>query len=145
MFIPAKKQINGTFGAVYLNGIHFADIEECKADIDIDRKTSQWAGSLGEDSKITGTKGSGSFKFKKVYSREIAMILPIIKSGKDLRYLLATELKDPDAYGAERCVISEVWFNNLPIIDFKVGDLISKEIKFGFNPDNVEFEDIIEK
>lgn len=145
MNIQAKRQINGTFGAVHLNGIHFADIEEFKADIDIDRKTGQWAGSLGEDSKITGTKGSGSFKFKKVYSREIAMILPIIKTGKDFRPMLVTELKDPEAYGAERCVIAEIWFNNLPIIDFKVGDLVNKEIKFGFNPDNVEFEDIIEK
>lgn len=145
MNIPAKKQINGTFGKILIGGIHFGDIEELKADIDIDRKDSQWAGGLGTDSKIVGFKGSGNFKFKKVYSREVAMILPIIKTGKDVRPILVSELKDPDAYGSENVTIAEIWFNNLPIIDIKVGELVGKEIKFGFNPENVEYSDIISK
>lgn len=145
MKINGKRQINGTFGKVYINGIEFADIEEFNADVDIDRKDTNWAGSLGTDSKIISTKGSGSFKIKKVYSREVAMILPIIKTGKDVRSIITTELKDPDAYGAERVSIEDAWFNNLNIANFKVADLVNKEIKFGFNPDNVEFLDIIEK
>lgn len=145
MKINGIRHINGTYGTVQINGIEFADIEEFNADIDIDRKEEQWAGSLGTDSKIVGTKGSGSFKIKKVYSREIALILPIIKTGKDVRSIITTNLEDPDAYGKEMLQITGCWFNNLPIANFKVGDLINKEIKFGFNPDNVEFLTLIEK
>lgn len=145
MNIPAKRQINGTFGEVYINGIHFGDIEKCNAEIDIEREAVNMAGSLGEDSKITGTKGSGSLTFKKVYSREIALIFPMIKSGKDIRAVIVTNLKDPDSYGSEKIQISDVWFNNLTIIDFELKKLLTRELKFGFNPDNVEAMEIIEE
>ena len=145
MNIPAQRQINGTFGEVYINGIHFGDIQKCTAEIEIERETVNMAGSLGSDSKITGTKGSGTISFKKVYSREVALILPIIKTGKDIRAVIVTNLADPDSYGSEKVQISDAWFNNLSIIDFEVKKLLTRELKFGFNPDNVEFMDIIKK
>lgn len=145
MNIPAQRQINGTFGEVYINGIHFGDIQKCTAEIEIEREAVNMAGSLGTDSKITGTKGSGTISFKKVYSREVALILPVIKTGKDIRAVIVTNLNDPDGYGSEKVQISDVWFNNLSIIDFEVKKLLTRELKFGFNPDNVEFMDIIKK
>jgi len=145
MKISAKRIINGSFGSISINGIHFADVEEVKLDIDIDRTDVNQGGSLGTDSKILSTKGTGSIKFKKVYSREVALLLPIIKSGKDIRAIIVCDLKDPDSYGYETVQVSEVWFNNLPVADFKVKELSTRELKIGFNPDNVEYLDIIEK
>lgn len=141
--IPDKRFINGTFGECYINGIHFADIEEVKLEVDIERKEINQAGSLGEGSKIIGTKGSGTIKFKKVYSREVALILPIIKTGKDIRALITTNIDDPDAYGSEKIQIVDAWFNNLTLTDWSVKNLSTRELKIGFNPDNVEAQELI--
>lgn len=145
MNIPGKRYINGTHGSCSIDGIHFADINEMKLEVDIDRVDVNQAGDLGTDSKMVGTKGSGSLKFNKVYSRELALILPILKSGKDIRVLVTSKIDDPDAYGSEFIQVTDVWFNNLTLADWKVKELSNRELKIGFNPSNVEALDMIKK
>ena len=96
---------------------------------------------LSIDSKITGLKGEGTLEVNKVYSRS-AEILKNWKKGKDVRSRLVISIKDPDAKGGqeERVSLDNVWFNELALAAFAVGEGIGETFPFGFTPSDAEYE-----
>jgi hypothetical protein len=43
----------------------------------------------------------------------------------------------------ERVVINDVWFNELTLMQFELGQPLTKEFPFGFDPDSLDFPDEI--
>lgn len=141
--IQGFRQISGTWGQLWWDGELIYEVEAFEAKVTPEREDVAMAGTLDVDSKITGLKGEGSFRIKKVYSRGIKKLLSAWKSGRDVRSQLVGKLADPDAYGSERVVINNVWFNDLTLMQFEKGPL-TREFPFGFTPSDVDFPDMIE-
>jgi hypothetical protein len=143
--IPGNRVITGTFGKLWWDGELIFEVESFEAKITPNREDVQMAGSLDVDSKVTNLKGEGSFKIKKVFSRGIEKLLNAWKRGEDPRSQLVGKLADPDTKGkaSERVVINNVWFNELTLMQFEVGQKLEREFPFGFTPSDVEFPDLI--
>lgn len=143
--ITGSNQILGTWGKVWWDGEEIFEVESFEAKITAERDTVSFAGSLSQDSKIKGLKGEGKMKIKKVFSRGVVKLLDAWKSGEDVRSQLIGNLRDPDTVGnqGERVVISNVWFNELVLMNFELGKKLDEEYSFGFTPNDVDYPDII--
>ncbi|MDU5082806.1 phage tail tube protein [uncultured Tissierella sp.] len=142
--VPGYRQIAGSWGQIWWDGELVFEVESFEAKITAEREDVYQAGSLDTDSKMTGLKGEGSFKVKHVFSRGVLKLLKAWKEGRDVRSQLIGKLGDPDAYGSERCVINNVWFNELTLMQFEMKQKLEREFPFGFTPSDVDFPDRIE-
>lgn len=137
------NQIAGTHGYLWWDGEQVFEVESFEAKITANREDVQMG--MDVDSKVTGFKGEGTLKIKKVFSRGISKLLDAWKKGTDPRSQLVGKLADPDAVGqqSERVVINNVWFNELTLMQFEKGQVLSVEFPFGFTPSDVDFPDQI--
>lgn len=136
------RQVNGRLGSVWWDGEQLFDVEEFEAKAKINRENVDMIGTLDVDSKITSIEGEGTLKLKKVYSRGIKKVLDAYKKGKDVRSQLIGKLADPDAYGTERVVIGNVWFNEVTIMQIKK-EILTEDLPFGFTISSVSYPDLI--
>ncbi|QEK11695.1 terminase [Crassaminicella thermophila] len=140
--IPGNRQISGKYGMLYWDGEPIYEVEAFEAKLTINREDVQQVGEGANDSKITGYKGEGMFRVKKVFSRGQKKIAQAIKEGRDPRSQLVGKLADPDSYGTERVVLNNVWFNEVILMQFEVGQVLNREFPFGFT--DWDFPDLIE-
>ena len=134
--IDARKVMNGTFGTVRINGLEYGNIQKIESKITFEREDIQFSGSLGKDSKMIATTGSGSMSFKKVNSRNQLMNIASLVSGKDFKMTLILTLDDPDAEGRESFSI-EAWTDDFDLFNFEIGSTVEENISFGFNPQSI--------
>jgi len=145
--LKGHQQLNGSWGQLWWNGELIIEVESFEAKVTANREDVPIANSLDVDSKITSLKGEGSFKIKKVFTRGINQMLKNWNSGHDIRAQLVGLLSDPDTSNKqkERVVINNVWFNELTLMQFELGQKLEREFSFGFTPSDVESPDTIEK
>lgn len=137
------RQISGSWGRLWWDGDQVFEIESFELKATPNREEIKQAGSLDVDSKITSIKCEGSFKVKKVYSRGIKKLLGDWKKGKDPRSQLTAALNDPDAFGSERVVIDNVWFNEMTLMQFELGTKLERTFTFGCTISDIDFPDVI--
>ncbi|MCT4583367.1 MAG: phage tail tube protein [Peptostreptococcaceae bacterium] len=142
--LEGYRQILGTHGQMWWDNELVYEVESIEAKTTAVREKVTMAGSMDEDSKITGFKSEGNFKIKKVYSRGVKKIVDAWKEGKDIRSKLVVKLADPDSFGTERVVIDNIWFNEVVLAQFEMGKRLDRTYKFGFKLENVDFPDLIE-
>lgn len=135
--ITGERTLTGTWGEVWLNGEKIFELNKIELKVSANRDDVQIG--IDVDSKMTGLKGEGTMAVKKVYSR-FADILKSFSTGKDVRATLMAALKDPDAVGGqeERWYLDNVWFNELPIVNWEKGAIIEEEIGLGFAPSRLQ-------
>ncbi|MEA5085102.1 MAG: phage tail tube protein [Lachnospiraceae bacterium] len=114
----SKRVINGTHGALYLDSEAVAEVKGFQAKISFNKTEINLCGQMATDVKIISTKGTGSVSMHKVNSRMVLKIGDAIKEGEDLRFVIISDLDDPDAYGAERISIKNVSFDDLTLADW---------------------------
>jgi len=141
MKVDGTRQINGSYGSVWWDGELLADIESFEAKLSIDRDEVNMAGKVSKDSKMLGWTGEGTMKVKKVYSRAQQKIALAIKAGKDPRSKIVAKLADPQAFGTERVVLYNVWFNEVMLMAFEQKTKLEEDIPFGFS--DYDFPDLI--
>lgn len=146
MKLTGARQINGSFGELWLDGELVVEVESFEAKAIANREDVMMAGSLDVDSKITSLKGEGTMKVKKIYTRGVNKLLESWRDGIDVRSQFIGKLADPDAVGkqSERVIINNVWFNEVTLMQFEQGAKLEREYPFGFTPSDVEFRDTIE-
>lgn len=129
MSLSASRVMSGTFGGVYVDGVLLAEISSFQAKHTFQRDDVQMAGEMAIDSKVTGTKGTGSLTLKKVYSRFSGYVNQI-QNGVDVRFTVIAKLDDPDALGAERVALYNVSFDEMTLMDWQVGK--TQDISYPF-------------
>lgn len=138
-----NQVLTGTWAEVWINGSLVYECEKIEAKITINREDVK----IGQDvdSKMVGLKGEGSMTINKVYSRFEAVRKAYTK-GEDVRAEIMAKLADPDAVGkqAERYSIQNVWFTELPLINWERGALVKEEVPFGFTATDMQMLDSIE-
>lgn len=132
MEIKGYNVMTGAFGTLHFDGDPIVEVEEVSVDVEIQRGDIQI--NLDVDAKMTGTKGSGSFKVKHVYTRYLKKWLDAYKKGHDVRSVLSVAINDPDSPGGqrERVNIGNVWFNKLQMGGFNKSEVVGREFEFGF-------------
>lgn len=130
--IRSNKQINGTFGSLWVNGEKWMDIESFEAKVTINFEDVNMSEDLATHKKMTGWSGEGSMTVKKVYSRGANLMAKAVKTGVLPDINLVGKLADPDAFGAERVDIREVTFNEFMLMKFEQKTNMTEELPFNF-------------
>lgn len=127
----AKRVMSGTFGELWWDGELIAECYKFTAKYTQSKETVNLARQMMEDSKVMGSKGTGSMGFYKVYSRFQAFADGVL-AGKDLRGTLVSKLDDPDAYGSERVAIYNVSLDEVPLVNWERKTIQKDEVPFTF-------------
>lgn len=138
----AKRVMSGTWGEVWLDNDYVSECYGMQAKAAFNKQDVQMCGRMAVDKKITNITCTGSLRLHKVSSRMAIKIGKEIKDGRDLRFTVISKLADPDAYGAERVVLSNVSFDDLTIADWEVATNGKVEAPFTFTDYN--FIDTVE-
>ncbi|MEK4715338.1 phage tail tube protein [Sporosarcina sp. FSL K6-5500] len=130
--IRSNKQINGTFGSVWVNNEKWLDVDAFEAKVTVNYEDVNMAEDLATHKKMTGWAGEGSLTVKKVYSRGAALLANAVKTGVLPEINLVGKLADPDAFGSERVAINDVTFNEFMLMKFEQKALGTEELPFNF-------------
>ncbi|QSB10444.1 phage tail tube protein [Lysinibacillus fusiformis] len=130
--LKANKQINGTFGTLWVNKEKWMDVESFEATVNFDFEDSNMCEDLATHKKLMGWNGEGTITVKKVYSRGAQLMGEAAKTGIIPDIELIGKLADPDAYGSERVSISEVTFNSMTLMKFEKKTKMEEELPFNF-------------
>ncbi|MCR4935321.1 MAG: phage tail tube protein [Oscillospiraceae bacterium] len=112
--------MNGTFTEVWVDGVPVAGLSSFNAKVTKQKADIQFCGQMAIDSKTTGTKGTGSIEFHKIYST-FHQDMAALSQGSDPRHTIVGKLADPDAYGAERVALYNCSFDEHTLMDAQVG------------------------
>ena len=137
----APRTISGTHGKMFWDGELIFEVTSFEAKIKPNRETIAFAGDMIADSKLMSLEGEVTFKIKKVFSRGQIKLAQAFREGRDPRSQLVGVLSDPDAYGSERIVLNNVWFNDVTLMSFESGKISEDEFSGGFT--DWSFADII--
>lgn len=139
-----RRRWNGSHGRVWWDGEMLFEIAKFEAKVTADREDVLIGNS--KDSKITSLTGEGSFTIKSVINRNINRYLEEWKNGHDPRATLVGLIDDPDAVEGqkERCILDNVWFNELLLMTFEKGQVVEKEFTFGFTPEDAAFVETVD-
>ena len=137
----AKRVISGTWGEVWLEGDKVSECYGLQAKVSFNKEDIALCGQMASDKKVTSIECTGSLRMHKVTSRMALAIGENIRNGKDVRFTIVSKLKDPDAYGAERVVLSSVSFDDLTLADWEAKSVGKVECPFTFT--DYEFLDEI--
>lgn len=127
----AKRVMSGTFGELWWDGELIAECDKFSAKYTQSKEVVNLARQTVEDSKVMGSKGTGSFRVYKVYSR-FRDYADAVQSGKDVRGTFVSKLDDPDAYGAERVAIYNVSLDEVPLVNWERKTIQKDEVPFTF-------------
>jgi len=130
--LPSNRQINGTFGSVWVNSEKWLDIESFEGKVTINFEDVNMAGDLATHKKMTGWAGEGTMTVKKVYSRGASLMANAAKTGQVPDITIVGKLADPDAFGAERVAFKEVTFNEFTLLAFEQKTPMTEELPFNF-------------
>ena len=138
----AKRVVSGTWGEVWLDGDKVSECYGLQAKASFNKENIALCGQMASDKKVTSIDCTGSLRLHKVTSRMAQAIGENIRNGRDVRFTIVSKLKDPDAYGAERVVLSNVSFDDLTLADWEAKSVGKVECPFTFT--DYEFLDVIE-
>ncbi|MBM7631100.1 phage tail tube protein [Geomicrobium sediminis] len=139
-----RNVINGAHGKLWWDGELIMEVKSFEAKVVANREEVPIG--LDVDSKIVSLAGEGTMTQKKVYSRGMRKFLDAWRNGQDLRSTLTGVLADPDAIRSqtERVSISNVWFNEMTIMQWEEQAKLEREFPFGFTVSDVDIQDTID-
>lgn len=129
----SNKQVNGTFGSVWVNNEKWFDISKFESKVSFDYEDVNMAEDLATHKKLIGWNGEGTIEVKKVYSRGTKLMADILKTGFVPDIKIVTKLEDPDSYGTERASFGGVTFNEFSPMNFELKTLMTEELPFNFS------------
>lgn len=129
----ARRVINGTFGEVWVDDDYMAEATGLNAKVSLEKQEVNQTGTLAKGYKVTGVDGKGTLKLNKVTSYFIKKLSDNLKAGKTTVCKIMSNLADPDAFGAERVMLSDCVFDELTLIDWEAKKLAEENIAFTFS------------
>jgi len=136
----AKRAMSGTHGYLWLDGEIVAECYKFQAKVTLNKEDLPMCGVMWTDSKVKSISGKGSMGLYKVNSRMAALVGDKIRVGQDPRFVLISNLNDPDSYGAERVAVKDVSFDDLTLADWDAA--VSGKVECPFTFRDFEFLDM---
>lgn len=128
----ASRVINGTHGAVWINGQKLADLESIEMKVNIEYEDQYFPEDTGKYRKFMGWTGEGTLVLKKIFTRGASLLGEGVKTGKLPEIEITTRLNDPDSYGVERISVSSVTFNEFLLTKIEQRTLLQEKLGFEF-------------
>ena len=132
MAVDTKRICNGTFGELWLDGDYVGECYKAQAKVEFTKEEIKQCGTFFTDNKVVGCKGTGSLTMHKVNSRMAIKVANMVRNKQDVRFTVISKLADPDAFGAERCAVYGVSFDDLTLFDWEAGAVGESEHPFTF-------------
>lgn len=129
----AKRVVNGSKGKMYLDGEYVAMVTSLSAKVAWNKEPVYLDGTIMEDQKTISGKGTGSVEMEKVSSFMQKKVGEAVRSGRDVRFTILSDLDDEDAYGAERVEIRNVSFDEVDIVNWSKGKKVTGTYPFTFS------------
>lgn len=123
---------SGTYGSLWLDGELVAECYGCQAKLNKTKEDVPRCRTLIAGKKMTGLSGTGTVRIYNATSRLITAESDALKSGKDLRHTMITNLDDPDNPSNQRIALKEVSFDDLTLADWEAAKLGTIEAPFTF-------------
>lgn len=136
-----EQAINGTWGEMWFDGDYMAEVTAVKMEVDLKKTAVPRCRNLIDGQKVTGLEPKGEFKVQHVNSYVMKKYSDAVKAGKTPSSTIVTNIKDPDALGAERAAAYGCILDKLIIADWENGKL--GERTYGFTYDDWELLDLI--
>lgn len=114
----ARRVINGTYGEIWIDGDNVAECTKLECKIAYDTQDVNQCKQFFTGTKITGGKISGTITVLKVTSELAVKVSENAKKGTFPPSTIISNLKDPDAYGAERVKLTGVTFTEATLADW---------------------------
>ena len=137
-----NKQIRGSFCSVWLNNEKLAEARKVEAKVSLNTEELDVNGQLGKEYRYMGFSGSGTLELHKVNSRIARLYAAGAKSGQLPEVKLDIVVTDPDAVGAQRCVLYGVVFDEFDLGSWENGTVLSESVPFKFA--DYEYLELIE-
>lgn len=128
----AGRVINGTHGAVWINGEKLFDLESLELKVTIEYEDVYFPEDTGKHRKFIGWVGEFNLVLKKMFSRGANLLADAVKNGQMPDIEITTRLADPDAYGVERTTVSGVTFNEFLLAKIEQRTLLQEEMSGEF-------------
>lgn len=128
----AKNVINGTFGEMWINSEYIAEVTGLQAKVAYNKSDVNQIGQLMTGSKVTSAKGTGTIKLNKVTSRFLELCKDDINTGIIPEFTIISNLRDPDALGAERVRLTGCTFDELTLADWEANKFGEENVPFTF-------------
>lgn len=127
-----QNVINGTHGAVWLDGSLVAEAIGLEAKVKLDKEEVSICGHMSKPKKVVGYEGTGTVKLNKVTSRFLKLLNDDMKACKQTPVTIISKLADPDAHGAERVVLKDCVFDELTLANWEAKKLGEESVPFTF-------------
>ena len=123
---------SGTYGSLWLDGELVAECYGCQAKLNKTKEDVPRCRTLIAGKKMTGLSGTGTVRIYNATSRLITAESDALKSGKDLRHTMITNLDDPDNPSNQRIALKGISFDDLTLADWEAARLCQIEAPFTF-------------
>lgn len=130
--MKAQQVMSGTEGELWVDGTKMAQVEQFKAEVNLNKQEVKQVKKRSKQYKVTGWEGKGSLKMNHVSSFFIDKMSDNIKEGHQTVCTLIGKLSDPDAIGDERVVIYDATFDKLTLMDWEAQKLTEDSYDFTF-------------
>lgn len=127
-----EKQINGTFGELWIDDDYMAEVTGLEAKVSIEKSEVKQTGSLAKGYKVTGIDCKGTVKLNKVSSYFIKKMSDNLKAGKSTICTIITKLADPTSDGIERIRMTGCTFDEMTIASWEAKKLGEESYPFTF-------------
>lgn len=128
----SDKQINGTFGELWIDDYYMAEVTGLEAKVSIEKSEVKQTGSLAKGHKVTGIDCKGTVKLNKVSSYFIKKMSDNLKAGKSTICTIITKLADPESDGIERIRLTGCTFDEMIIASWEAKKLGEESYPFTF-------------
>lgn len=124
--------MSGSWGEVWIDSDYMAEATGVEAKVTLTTTDVIQCRTLKKGYKITGIEGKGTLKLNHVTSYFIKRMADTIRAGKTPKATIISKVDDPDAFGAERVMLSDCVFTELTLANWEAGKLIEDSIPFSF-------------
>ena len=131
-----NKIIRGTFGKLWVNNIHMANIKSFELKATMNYEEIDINGNLCKQYRYTGYSLSGTMVLHKIDSYITALVKDGMKSGQMPDIKFVSSLSDPDADGSDRIEVYDVVFDETTLMQFENGSIGEESVPFkagGYN------------
>ena len=139
---PATQVLCGTWGRVWFDGTEVGNVTNITASITNNYEDVPVGSDV--DRKLVSQTGEGTLTFNQT-DNLTSKLAKAYQGGKDPRFVIETNLKDPSALNAQQegYTINNISLDSVPFLGMEKGALISKEISFRFTPSDLVVNDEI--
>lgn len=126
----ANKIIRGSFGRVWVNGRHMANVKQFEAKVTANYETVQINGNFTDQYRYVGNAVAGTIVLHKIDSYFVTLLAEAFNSGVMPSVTIDARLADPDSNGSERVALYDVVFDEIAIMQFTNGGIGEESIPF---------------